>query len=431
MSHPRDSLPDPTVRSPLAIRVRMAAMMFLQYWPLGVWGVTVGTYIAANTGGEGARMFSAGFAGYSTAAGAIGGLISPVLMGYLSDRYFSAQRLTSVMNVGCAVAAWRMYECQTQVAFFFWLLVYFQCFVPAATLTNKIALRHLANPDAEYPRIRIFGTLGWIGSGLFVGYIWPTATGEPIEATRLPLLLGASGSVLMALYSLTLPHTPPERAARSVVSPTFHDSGNLLRNRPLVVFLLVSMLACIPSMAYNNLGNLFLNRQAYPHPAALMTLGQVSDLLFLWLTPWLITYFGLRNLFVTGVIAWAARYVWLAAASYYDIAWPVYAAILIHGPCYVFVYVIAILYVDRLADPAHRGAAQGMLALASTGVGHLLGALTAGFAQEAFLTPAGVSPAPYHWTAFWSVFASISLVALLALKIAFPRPVSDGKGATQ
>lgn len=410
---------DPAGRSSPSMMARMSAMMFLQYWPLGVWGVTVGTYIAANTGEQGARIFSAGFVGYSTAAGAMGSLLSPVAVGFLSDRYFSAERLVAVMHVGCAVAAWGMYDSQSQAAFFFWLVVYFQCFVPAATLTNKIGLKHLADAEAEYPLVRIFGTLGWIGSGLFVGFIWPIATGESIEAKRLPLMIGACGSMLMTFFSLTLPHTPPERSNGIVLSRTFRDSGSLLRNRPLVIFLLVSMLACIPSMAYNNYGNLFLNRQAYPRPAALMTLGQVSDMLFLWLTPWLIARFGLRSLFVSGIIAWGARYGMLAVGSYYDIAWPVYAAILVHGPCYVFIYVIAVLYVDRLADSAHRGAAQGMLALASTGIGHMLGAITVGFTQEVFLTPQGVSPPPYHWTPFWVVFASLSLVTLLVFKVAF------------
>lgn len=419
MADPRDLVDEPTRRTSPAMFVRMSAMMFLQYWPLGIWGVTVGTYIAANTGGEGAGTFSAGFVGYSTAAGAIGGLLSPVLMGYLSDRYFAAQRLLAAMSAGCAVATWQMYESQTQVSFFLWLLAYFQFFVPAATLTNKIALRHLANPDAEYPRVRVFGTLGWIGAGLFVGIFWPIATGESIEATRLPLVFGSCGSVLMALYSLSLPHTPPERATERVRPGTFRDSGKLLKNRQLVVFLLVAMLASIPSMAYNNFANPFLNRQGYPHPAALMTIGQISDLLFLWLTPWLISYFGLRALFVTGVIAWAARYIGLAAGSYFGLAAPVYAAIAIHGMCYVFVYVVAVLYVDRLADPAHRGAAQGLLALASTGFGHLIGAFTVGFMQEIFLTPEGVSPPPYRWAEFWLVFASISLFAFFVFQVAF------------
>ena len=402
--------------------VRMSAMMFLQYWPLGIWGVTVGTYIAANTGASGDRIFSAGFVGYSTAASAMGSLLSPVVVGFLSDRYFAAQRLLALMHAGCAFAAWGMFESHTQAAFFLWLVVYFQCFSPAAALTNKIGLKHLANVDAEYPLVRIFSTVGWISAGLFLGFAWPWTTGESIEATRTPLMLGAFGSVLMAFYSFTLPHTPPEGRSGDFLARAFRDSADLLRNRPLVVFLLLSMLACIPSMAYNNYGNLFLNRQGYPRPAALMTLGQVSDVVFLWATPWLIARIGLRLLFVSGVIAWGVRYGLLAAGSYYEIAWAVYAAILIHGACYVFVYVVGVMYVDRLAGGKHRGAAQGMYALASAGVGHLLGAFTVGFAQEKFLTPDAVTPPPYNWTAFWIVPAIVSAATVVVFYLTFKPP---------
>ena len=114
-----------------------------------------------------------------------------------------------------------MYESRTQTAFFFWLVVYFQCFSPAAALTNKIGLKHLANVDAEYPLVRIFSTVGWISAGLFLGFAWPWATGQSIDATRTPLMLGACGSVLMAFYSLTLPHTPPEGAAETFCSAHF------------------------------------------------------------------------------------------------------------------------------------------------------------------------------------------------------------------
>jgi MFS family permease len=239
---------------------------------------------------------------------------------------------------------------------------------------------------------------------------------------RLPLMLGACANVLMGLFALALHHTPPERRTRSETSRALQYSGALLANRPLVVFLVVSMLACIPSMAYNNYANLFLNRYDYPRPAALMTLGQVSDVLCLWATPWLIARFGLRPLFVAGMLAWALRYGLLAIGSHHDWAWPVYAAILIHGPCYVFIYVVTVMYVDRLADPAHRGAAQGMLALTSTGLGHLLGAFTVGFAQEVFLTPEGISPPPYRWTLFWLVPAAVSLAAVVVFRAMFRPP---------
>jgi nucleoside transporter len=410
---------DSSQRSSPAMMARISAMMFLQYWPLGAWGVTVGTYIGANTGQAGAGIFSGGFVGYSTAAGAIGSLLSPVAIGFLSDRYFAAQHLLAVLHLGCALAAWGMYESHTQTAFFLWLLIYYQCFSPAAALTNKIGLKHLKNADAEYPLVRIFSTVGWITAGLFVGFAWPLATGESIEPSAIPLMIGAGGSIVMAMFSLTLPNTPPEEQSGLFLRRILRDSGDLLRNQSLVVFLAISMLACIPTMAYNNYGNLFLNNLHSHHPAALMTLGQVSDLFVLGVTPWLIQRFSLRSLFASGMIAWAVRYIFLAAASFYEITWPAYAAILMNGPCFVFIFVVGVMYVDRLVGGAHRGAAQGMFALAWAGLGNLAGALTVGYAQSTFLTPERVSPPPYNWPAFWSVPAILSVAAVLLFRISF------------
>jgi hypothetical protein len=326
------------------------------------------------------------------------------------------------MHVGCALSAWGMYHTQSQAAFFLWLFAYFQCFSPAGALTNKIALKHLSNVDAEYPLVRIFSTLGWITAGLFLGFAWPFISGNSIEATRTPLLLGCYGSLAMVFYALTLPHTPPEGRSGDIAMRAFGDTRDLLQNRPLMAFLVVSMFACVPSMAYNNFGNLFLNREGFPRPAALMTLGQLSDMLVLLATPWLIARFGLRPLFATGIFAWGARYLLLAAGSHFDLAWPVYAAILMHGACYVFVYVIGVMFVDRLVESVHRGAAQGVYALMSTGAGHLMGALSVGLSQAAFLTPEGVLPPPYDWTSFWLVPAAISCATIVLFVIIFRPP---------
>ena len=255
----------------------------------------------------------------------------------------------------------------------------------------------------------------------------PWRPAASIEATRTPLVLGAAGSLIMAFFSLTLPHTPP--SAGGEPGGRGPRRAALLKNRPLMLFLLITMLACTPSMAYNNYANLFLNHQGYPRPAALMTLGQLSDLVCLVATPWLLARVSLSRLFLVGTLAWAARYALLAAGSHWQIEWPVYAAILIHGPCFVFIYVVSVMYVDQLAGPSYRGAAQGMLALASTGLGHLLGAFTVGFTQALFLTPAGVAPPPYRWSAFWLVPAAISLVAAALFKLGFASPPNDRRPA--
>jgi hypothetical protein len=144
-----------------------------------------------------------------------------------------------------------------------------------------------------------------------------------------------------------------------------------------------------------------------------MTVGQVSEVLVLAASPWLISWLGLQTLFATGIAAWCARYLLLAAASYYDISIPVYAAIAIHGACYVFVYIIGVMYVDRLVSHAHRGLAQGLYTIVYAGFANLLGAVAVGYSQSRFLTPDGVSPPPYNWTIFWLIPAAISAATAL------------------
>ena len=419
MNPPSADFSEIRARSSIGLIARLSAMMFLQYAPYGMWGVTVGTYITANTAGSGTGVFSPGFLGYSTTAGAIGWLLSPVLFGFLSDRYFAAQHLVALAHIGCALAAWTMAGTDSQLTFYLLLLMYYQCFGPAAALTNKIALRNLADSGREYPIVRLFGSVGWIASGLVVGLAWPMITGQSIEATRTPLVIGACGNVLMAIVAVTLPHTPPERAGGAFFLSALRDGRELVRNRPLMLFLVVSLLACVPSMAYNNYGNVFLNNREYPRPAAIMTLGQVSDVLVLFSLPWLITRCGLPRLFMAGIGAWGTRYFCLVVGSYFDVSWPVYVAIVIHGLCYVLVYVVGVMYVDRLAGETHRGAAQGIYALATTGLGHLLGGLIVGYSEATFLTPLGVLPHPYNWMPFWLVPALVSCLALVVFQFMF------------
>ena len=406
---PSADAPPTTVggRSPTPLVARLSVMMFLHAWPLGAWGVTFATFITANTGAEGDGIYSPGFAGYCTAAGAIGGLIAPAVVGWLSDRYFSAQRLLALMHLGCAGAVWWMYLCRTQSGFFVALLVYFHCYVPAASLVCKIGLRHLRNSDAEFPLIRVFGTIGWIAAGLFVGLIWPSIAGRSIEATRMPFLIGAVADLAMACYALTLPHTPPERGTNAAFS-TWKGALSVFANGPLAIFLFLALLTCVPSMAYNNFSNPYLNFCDFRNPAALLTLGQVSELVCLWFMPRLIGAIGLRSLFFLGVFAWALRYAGMAAGAWLGISWPVLVAILLHGPCFAFVYTGGQMNVDRLAGPRHRGAAQGLFAAVTNGYANLLGAVVVGISQETFLTPEGVSPPPYNWTEFWLVPALIS-----------------------
>ncbi|TWT77245.1 putative nucleoside transporter YegT [Posidoniimonas polymericola] len=406
-------------RPPSNIFPRIAAMMLLQYWPLGVWAVTVGTYIGANTGEQGAAIFSAGFIGFSTISGAIGSLVSPLVFGFLSDRFLAADRLVALLHVGCAAAAWWMHSTDSEQWFFVALLLYWNCFNPSCSLTNKIALEHLSDPERQYPHARLFATGGWISAGLFIGVGWPWLFGAEIESTGVPLAIGAWSSLAMAAYALSLPRTRPMLAERGGQQKDRRPTRGLASNRPLIGFLVIAALAVVPSMAYNNYANLFLNWAGYPSPAALMTLGQLSDLMCLAALPMLSARLGLSRVFFLGVLAWSVRYGLLTLASSLGWTAAVYGAIIVHGPCYVFVYVAGVMIVDQLSGPAQRGAAQGLNAIATGGVGHLGGALLVGFMQQASLTPEGVSPPPYDWSTFWLAPAILSTATAVAFAMAF------------
>lgn len=392
---------------------RLSAMMMLQSWPLGAWGVTVATYITTNTGQSGEGIFSPGFAGFSTAAGALGGLIAPTLIGLVSDRRISSQLLLALMNLGCAGAALGMCLARDQPVFLVSLLAFFHCYLSAVTLTNKIAFGHLSDPATGFPFIRLFGALGWISSGLFIGLLWPAMSGSSIEAARTPFMIACVASLLMSVYALTLPATPPA-TSKSPGDATRQARWVLLANRPLVAFLVLSLLACIPSMAYNNFSNPFLNWEGYPHPAALLTLGQASEIACLAAMALLLRRVSLRLLFGLGVLAWAARYVLLAVGAAYGLGGAVLLAILLHGPCFAFVYVAGPMYTDNLVEARHRGAAQGLYTGATMGLANLAGAVLVGCLQRTFLTPPDVTPPPYNWEAFWIVPAVLSLLTALA-----------------
>lgn len=407
---------------------RLSAMMFLPAAALGIWAVTVGSYLAANTGTAGNGLYSAGFAGYSAAASAVGGLIAPVVIGWLSDRYFSAERLMAWLHLGCAISAVGFYRSQSEIGFLISLLAYFHCFTPAVALANKVAFRHLLDADAEYPTIRTFSAIGWILVGLLIGLAWPYATGSSIEATRVPFLLGAIVSFITAIYSLTLPPTRPTPKNTGNDHQAIVTNWSSLRSRDTILFLLVSIIASMPIVIYHNFANPFLNQQNYQNAAALLTIGQGTELLLLIVLPWLLLRIDMRSLTLWGIIAWAVRFALLSmVTSVSEVSGfgLVLIAILLHGPGIVFLFVVGQMYINRLVDEAHQGAAQGWYSAATFGIGPLFGSLIAGLCQQNFLTPKDISPPPYNWSFFWSVSLVISVVAAIALVFAIPRKVGS------
>ena len=431
---PEQSQPDPPVQSadagqptggsePSWVVTRLSLMMGLQYASLGFWAVTVNTYIGANTGQAGSGIFGPGFIGLAATAGAIGAMLSPVLLGIVADRYFSTEKLLAALHLFCAVCLWGMLESSSQSFFYVALMLYFQAYVPTTTLTNSLALRHLPSPVGQFALVRALGTGGWMIAGVVVGYFWPLVTGASIEATTVPLHLGVWAHVATAIYCMTLPATPA-LGKSSAGWRALAGGANLWRNRAFLIFIVISILAAAPSQFYNSFCNPFLNQTGFEHAAAKLSLGQASEVLCMMAMPILLFRIGVKWLFLIGVLAWSFRF-FLFAYCDGALAWLAYPAILVHGACFAFVYMTGQLYADRLADRDSRAAAQGVHTLATSGIGHMGGAFAAQWAQASYLTPAGVDPAPYDWHSFWLLPAIVSFIAAIFFALFFTERKSE------
>lgn len=402
-------------------------MMLLEYVPPALWTVTLGTYIIANTGSSGARLFDSRFAGTVGISGALGAIVAPLLVGGIADRFLATQWVLSVLHACCAVCLWFLSRGWSQPWFLAALIAYYQFLVPTFSLTNSLALRHLPRSLEQFPAVRAWGTVGWVIAGLFIGFAWPAAFGRSIEATTLPMLLAIAAHGVMALYCLTLPLTPPETTGRLSWQALLQGGSlTLLRQPRVVMFLMISMLACIPVQFYYSFLNAYMNTMGIHGAAGIMSLGQVCEIACLISMPWMLSRLGIKHTFMLGLLAWVVRYALMAVGAITGSLVALVVAILLHGFCYVFVYVSGQLYLDYLAGPRSRSAAQGLSVLATSGLGHLTGAILAGAAQAHYLTPPGVSPPPFDWLTFWLIplvmFVGVLLLFLGTFRVAEESP---------
>ncbi|QDU54890.1 Putative nucleoside transporter YegT [Aeoliella mucimassa] len=391
--------------------------MFVQYAALGLWSVTVGTYIGENTAPAGTAMFSSSFVGLAGIASAVGALVAPLLFGALADSWFRTDRMITLLNLACGAMLVLMWSSTNQWWFLAAIIGYYQCSVPALTLTHSLTLRHLAGSRELFSIVRASGTAGWILAMVIVGSLVPWYWGMPsklVDASTWPMKMGATVHGVMIILSFALPKTMPQ-AGRGSWRTLLHGCRALLAMRPrLVRFLIVSFIATISAQFYNTFANLYLNNKGVENAATKLSLGQVVEIVCMLLLPVLLVRWGPKRVFMIGVVAWIVRFLCLAYGSTEGLGMAlIYTAIMLHGVCYVFVYITGYIYVDHAATPHTQSAAQGMLAMATSGLGHFSGSLLSGFMQARYLTPAGVEVPPYDWRSFYMVAAGVSVVALV------------------
>lgn len=384
----------------LTTGISLSVMMLLEYFVWGAWYVTMGTYMTIHLDALGVHI------GAAYSALAIATIISPFFVGMVADRYFAAQKIMGVLHLIGGVLLYFATTISDNTTFYWVIMGYSLLYMPTIALSNSIAFHQMTDPGRQFPWIRVFGTLGWIVAGLMIGILG-------IEQTKFTFLMAAIVSVGLGLFSFFLPNTPPkggEDASKALGTEAFV----LFKDRPYLIFLIAAILVCIPLSFYYGFANPFLNDIGMENAAAKMTLGQVSEAVFILAIPFLFNSIGVKKMLLLGMTAWILRYVCFAYGNVDAGLWMLYAGIILHGICYDFFFVTGYMYTEQKAGPKIKNAAQGLFTFATYGVGMLIGTWFSGIAVD-YYTSSGEK----DWTSIWWVPAYIAIAVMIYFIIFF------------
>jgi nucleoside transporter len=396
--------PEGTINT--ATRVKLSSMMFLEFFIWGAWFVTMGTFLARNLSASGSQISLA----YLTQS--LGAIAAPFIIGLIADQFFSAQKVLGILHLAGAALLFMASTMSTFEAFFPVILAYMIVYMPTLALVNSVSFRQMSNPEKQFPAVRVLGTIGWIVAGVTIGWLaW-----EQNDQLALTFRMAAIASLILGVFSFVLPATPPiRRGEKATVRDILGlDAIGLLKHRSYLVFFLSSIAICIPLAFYYNFTNLFLNEEGVRSAAAVQSLGQASEVVFLLLMPFLMVRLGVKITLAIGMAAWALRYVFFAFGDAGSLYWMLLVGIILHGICYDFFFVAGQIYTDKFAGERVRSAAQGMITLATYGAGILIGSLAAGPIVDRFATADG-----HDWTQIWIIPAIIAGVVLILFLILF------------
>ena len=405
-----------------SVNARLSVMMFLQFFVWGAWYTTIAVYMTSEGMGT--------LTHWPYTVNPIAAIAAPFFVGLVADRFFATERVFGVLHLlGGILLLAAPQTVGNSTLFIVMLLLYNLCYMPTIALSNSLAFHNIADQEKQFPKIRVWGTIGWIIAGLFISFgLVMFVTGVRPEQTALPLYTAGVASLVLAAFSFALPHTPPPArgqavSARSVIGL---DAFQQLGSRPFYVFIISALLLCIPLAAYYNFTQLYLATARVENIAATQTLGQVSETVFMFLMPFFFVRLGVKKMLLAGMASWVLRYVLFAVGAPDAVYWMIVMGILLHGLCYDFFFVTGMIYVDKKSTSAIRGQAQGFFVFVTYGVGMLIGAQVAGNVYNRFLAGATALTLE-QWGSFWLFPAGFAAVVLIFFGLAFKDREAEAK----
>ena len=394
-------------------KIQLSLMMFLQFFIWGGWFVTLGTFLGNDLNATGAET------GMAFSTQSWGAIIAPFFIGLIADRYFNAEKILGVLHLIGAVIMYYMAQAESFNAFYPLVFAYMVAYMPTLALVNSVSFFQMKDPAKEFSLIRVFGTIGWIVAGLVISYVFHWDSKESISQGALSntFTMVAIASLILGLISFTLPKTPPSQSdgAISISDILGLDALKLLKDRNFLMFFITSILICIPLAFYYQQANPFLVELGMENPTGKMTLGQISEVLFMLLLPFFFKKFGFKKTLLVGMLAWAVRYALFAYGNAGELTFMLIMGIALHGICYDFFFVSGQIYTDFKAGEKVKSAAQGLITLATYGIGMLVGFWVAGKISDKYTLTDGT----HDWEVIWMIPAVFALGVMVLFIVVF------------
>ena len=394
-------------------KIKLSSMMFLEFFIWGAWFVTLGTFLGTNLKASGAETAAV----FSTQSW--GAIIAPFIIGLIADRYFNAERILGVLHLVGAFLMYQMYQSSDLSSFYIYVFSYMVLYMPTLALVNSVAFNQMKDPEKEFSSIRVWGTIGWIVAGLSISYVFHWDSNESLANGMLKntFLLAGAAALVLGLLSFTLPATPPKVSDEKIKIGDIIglDALKLLKDKNFAVFFISSILICIPLAFYYQNANPFLTESGLENPTGKMAIGQISEALFLLLIPVFFSKYGFKKTILVGMLAWAIRYALFAYGNGGELSFMLIIGIALHGICYDFFFVSGQIYTNSKAGDKYKSAAQGLITLATYGVGMLIGFAVAGWITDNYKTATGT----INWEMVWIIPAGIALAVFVLFALTF------------
>ncbi len=401
------------------ITLRLSLMMFLQFFIWGGWFVTLGTYLSNTLSANGGQI------GMAFSTQSWGAIIAPFIVGLIADRFFNAEKILGVLHIVGAVLMYLMYQASDFASFYPYVLAYMIAYMPTLALVNSVSFGQMVDPSKEFGKVRVWGTIGWIVAGLMISYVfsWDSAQSIADGMLKNTFLLCSVASLMLGMFSFTLPNTPPQSSGKAVTISDILglDALALLKDKNFFVFFISSVLICIPLAFYYQNANPFLTEIGVENATGKMTLGQVSEVLFMLALPVFLNRFGIKATLVIGMGAWVVRYALFAFGNADEGLFMLIIGIALHGICYDFFFVSGQIYTNAKAGENIKSAAQGLITLATYGVGMLVGFAVAGAITDTYTLESGT----HSWQQIWLFPAAFAALVLVLFAVLFKKERVD------